>query len=148
MKYLLIVCLLLCSWAANAVIETYEFSSPELEARYQTLVEELRCPKCQNQTIADSNAPISEDLRRRLYQELEAGMSDEDIVAGMVLRYGEFVRYKPARSGVTLWLWWAPWILLLGGLTLWLGVILRSRKARVSLDSKKDQIEKLLKDHS
>ena len=99
MKYLLIVCLLLCSWAANAVIETYEFSSPELEARYQTLVEELRCPKCQNQTIADSNAPISEDLRRRLYQELEAGMSDEDIVAGMVLRYGEFVRYKPARSG-------------------------------------------------
>ena len=148
MKYLLMICLALCSSTSYAVIETYEFSAPELEARYQTLVEELRCPKCQNQTIADSNAPISEDLRRRLYQELEAGLSDDEIVAGMVLRYGEFVRYKPARTGVTLWLWWAPWILLLGGLFLWLGVVLRSRKARVSLGDKQDQIEKLLKDNT
>ena len=58
---------LLLSLPVSAVIETYEFSRPELEARYHRLVDELRCPKCQNQTIADSNAPISEDLRRRLY---------------------------------------------------------------------------------
>lgn len=147
MRKLLLLCLALCSLTADAVIETYEFSTPELEVRYQNLVQELRCPKCQNQNIADSNAPISEDLRRRLYQELEAGLSDDEIVAGMVLRYGEFVRYKPSRTGVTLLLWWAPWVLLLAGLLLWLGVVLRSRKARVRLGDKKDQIEKLLKDN-
>lgn len=107
-----------------AVIETYEFSSPALEERYHRLSQELRCPKCQNQNIADSNAPISEDLRRLLYEQLEAGYSDEDILDDMVARYGEFVRYRPKASGVTLWLWLAPVILLLSGLGLLL-VLLR-----------------------
>ncbi|HAN29169.1 MAG TPA: cytochrome c-type biogenesis protein CcmH, partial [Haliea salexigens] len=92
---LLGVMLLLSAYAA-AVIETYEFSTPALEARYQLLSEELRCPKCQNQNIADSNAPISQDLRRLLHQQLEAGASDEEILEFMVARYGEFVRYRPA----------------------------------------------------
>ena len=78
-----------------AVIETYEFSDPELEQRYQQLSQELRCPKCQNQNIADSNAPISQDLRKLLYQQLEAGADDEEILEYMVARYGEFVRYRP-----------------------------------------------------
>ena len=78
-----------------AVIETYQFSSPDLEARYHTLSQELRCPKCQNQNIADSNAPIARDLRVVLYEQLEAGASDEEILAYMVARYGEFVRYRP-----------------------------------------------------
>ncbi|MEQ8516117.1 MAG: cytochrome c-type biogenesis protein CcmH, partial [Chromatocurvus sp.] len=70
-----VLCLLalLFSGYAGAVIETYEFSDPALEARYHALSQELRCPKCQNQNIADSNAPISEDLRRLLYRQLEAG---------------------------------------------------------------------------
>ena len=62
---------LLLASAALAVIETYDFSDPALEARYQTLSAELRCPKCQNQNIADSNAPIAQDLRRILHQQLE-----------------------------------------------------------------------------
>jgi cytochrome c-type biogenesis protein CcmH len=116
---------------ALAVIETYEFSDPELEDRYQDLSEELRCPKCQNQNIADSNAPISQDLRRLLYEQLEAGASDEEIRSYMVARYGEFVRYRPAFNAATAVLWLAPVGLFLIGLVV--GVItLRSRRSDTS----------------
>lgn len=115
MKALISVVLLLFSVWAAAVIETYEFSSPALEARYHALSQELRCPKCQNQNIADSNAPISQDLRRQLYQQLESGASDEEILDYMVSRYGEFVRYRPEMAGPTLILWAAPVLLLLVG---------------------------------
>jgi cytochrome c-type biogenesis protein CcmH len=111
---------------ARAVIETYEFSHPGLEQRYQTLSAELRCPKCQNQNIADSNAPIAQDLRRLLHQQLEAGATDEEILAYMVARYGEFVRYRPRLTGATMWLWLAPVLLLFAGATLVL-LSLRSR---------------------
>ncbi|MDP5055106.1 MAG: cytochrome c-type biogenesis protein CcmH [Congregibacter sp.] len=97
-----------------AVIETYEFSAPQLEERYRLLSQELRCPKCQNQNIADSNAPISQDLRALLYARLEDGASNDEILEDMVARYGEFVRYRPDARGATLWLWLAP-VLMLGG---------------------------------
>jgi cytochrome c-type biogenesis protein CcmH len=101
-------------WSAQslAVIETYEFSSPGLESRYKALSQELRCPKCQNQNIADSNAPISRDLRAIVHQQLEAGATDEEIIDFLVDRYGEFVRYRPGMDSNTLWLWSAPLILL------------------------------------
>lgn len=110
--------LLLLVLPALAVIETYQFSDPTLEKRYQALSEELRCPKCQNQNIADSNAPISQDLRKLLYEQLEAGASDDEIRQYMVARYGEFVRYRPSFSGVTVMLWMAPVVLLLLGLVI------------------------------
>ena len=101
-------------WSAQslAVIETYEFSSPDLEVRYRALSQELRCPKCQNQNIADSNAPISRDLRAIVHEQLEAGATDEEIIDFLVDRYGEFVRYRPGMDSNTLWLWSAPIILL------------------------------------
>ena len=101
-------------WSAQslAVIETYEFSSPDLELRYKALSQELRCPKCQNQNIADSNAPISRDLRAIVHEQLEAGATDEEIIDFLVNRYGEFVRYRPGMDSNTLWLWSAPIILL------------------------------------
>ena len=111
-------CLLLAMLAAfpvAAVIETYEFSSEDLEQRYHDLSGELRCPKCQNQNIADSNAPIAQDLRKLLYQQLEAGASNEEILDYMVARYGEFVRYRPRFDGATAVLWLAPALLLLAG---------------------------------
>ena len=109
--------LLLCLLAAPgmAVIETYEFSDAALEQRYQVLTAELRCPKCQNQNIADSNAPIAQDLRKRLYQQLQEGASDDEIMEYMVARYGEFVLYRPRFSGATAILWLAPVLLLLAG---------------------------------
>ena len=105
--------------SAQAVIETYDFSDPLLEERYQELSAELRCPKCQNQNIADSNAPIAKDLRKILYQQLEDGASDREILDYMVARYGEFVRYRPRFSGDTAILWLAPvlfgWLVPGGG---------------------------------
>ena len=121
--FLLVLLIPLASLHGNAVIETYEFSSPELEVRYKALSQELRCPKCQNQNIADSNAPISRDLRAIVHEQLEAGASDEDIIVYLVDRYGEFVRYRPGVDNNTFWLWSAPLILLLMALTVvWLQI--------------------------
>ena len=139
---------LLLSLPVSAVIETYEFSRPELEARYHRLVDELRCPKCQNQTIADSNAPISEDLRRRLYQELEAGLTDDEIIDGMVDRYGEFVRYNPASDGVTRWLWLAPWIFLAIGGVVWVAVTSGRSRVKDTSSEHANDIAALLQEKS
>lgn len=129
-RWLLLVLLIpLASLHANAVIETYEFSTPELEVRYKALSQELRCPKCQNQNIADSNAPISRDLRAIVHEQLEAGASDEEIIVYLVDRYGEFVRYRPGVDNNTFWLWSAPLILLFMALTVVWMQIRGDRKA-------------------
>jgi cytochrome c-type biogenesis protein CcmH len=124
----LVCALVLVAGQALAVIETYDFTNPELELRYRQLSAELRCPKCQNQNIADSNAPIAQDLRKLLYQQLEQGASDEEILDYMVARYGEFVRYRPRFSGATAILWLAPALLLLIGLVIAF-LTLRSRRS-------------------
>ncbi len=107
-QLLLTPVLALIASMAWAVIETYEFSSSENESRYHRLSQELRCPKCQNQNIADSNAPIARDLRALLHRQLEAGASDQEILTFMVERYGEFVRYRPAVNQQTAVLWIFP----------------------------------------
>jgi len=91
-----------------AVIEIAPLSTPELEARYRLLIEELRCPKCQNQNLSDSDSPIAADLREQIRVLLEEGKSDEEVVAYLVDRYGDFVRYRPAVQSNTLVLWFAP----------------------------------------
>jgi cytochrome c-type biogenesis protein CcmH len=120
---------LMMFWSAQslAVIETYEFSSPDLEVRYKALSQELRCPKCQNQNIADSNAPISRDLRAIVHEQLEAGATDDEIIDFLVDRYGEFVRYRPGMDSNTLWLWSAPIILLVMAMAV---VVTQIRKDR------------------
>ena len=144
--------LVLVSWlfapaVVWAVIETYQFSSPDLEARYHTLSQELRCPKCQNQNIADSNAPIARDLRVVLYEQLEAGASDEDILAYMVARYGEFVRYRPGVDRNTLFLWAAPALLLVAGAGLVVRQARRSGKRAEPLSAtEQEEISRLLEE--
>lgn len=131
MRFQIIALLLYMALGASpaySVIETYEFSAPDLEARYRVLSQELRCPKCQNQNIADSNAPISQDLRALLYEQLESGASDRAILEDMVARYGEFVRYRPDTRGVALWLWLAPALMLAAGFTLLMILLRRGRK--------------------
>ncbi|MEM1155754.1 MAG: cytochrome c-type biogenesis protein [Pseudomonadota bacterium] len=115
-----------------AVIETYEFSEPSLEQRYRQLTQELRCPKCQNQNIADSNAPIAQDLRLLLYQQLESGASNAEILDHMVARYGEFVRYRPSFQGATVILWLTPLALLVVAVGV---VILALRRKGPSADA-------------
>jgi len=124
---LLVLLLIVSGGPALAVIETYEFSDAGLELRYQELSAELRCPKCQNQNIADSNAPIAQDLRKLLHQQLEEGATDEEILDYMVARYGEFVRYRPRFSGATAVLWLAPILLFMAALVVAI-LTLRSRR--------------------
>ena len=95
------------------------FDDPELQARYEDLIAEIRCVTCQNQTIKDSNAFIASDLRREIRRMIGEGKSDEDITDFLVARYGDFVLYRPRFEGKTLFLWIAPFLLvLLGGLAL------------------------------
>jgi cytochrome c-type biogenesis protein CcmH len=118
--YFVFFLLALFSVSSSAVIEEREFANLVEKQRYQTLIEELRCPKCQNQNIADSDAEIAEDLRNEIYRQLRDGKSDQEIVAYLVSRYGEFVNYRPPLDSRTLLLWSAPGILLLIGLIIWL----------------------------
>ncbi len=140
--------LLLAAAPALAVIETYEFSDPQLEARYQSLSEELRCPKCQNQNIADSNAPIAQDLRRQLHRQLEEGASDEEVLDYMVARYGEFVRYRPRFGGAALALWLAPAALLLVGVVVLVSTVRRRAAGQPQQLSaqEREEVERLLRD--
>ncbi len=147
----LLMSALVLSLSAQAVIETYDFSDKQLEQRYQKLSKELRCPKCQNQDIADSNAPIAQDLRKQLYKQLEQGATDDQILDYMVDRYGEFVRYRPRFEGVTAALWLAPVFLLLIAVLILL-ITLRRRSSDAAVDAPEltagdqDKLQSLLDD--
>ena len=111
---------------AAAIDTDKAFDDPVLQARYEKLIEEVRCLKCQNQNIRDSNAFLASDLRREIRRMLAEGMSDDEIFDFLVARYGEFALYRPRMQGKTLVLWLAPLLLLVaGGGTLF--VILRRR---------------------
>jgi cytochrome c-type biogenesis protein CcmH len=110
------------------VANVYNFDTIQQEQRFQKLAEELRCPKCQNQNIADSGAPIAKDMRNEVYRMMRAGASDEDIMNALVSRFGEFVRYKPEVEKRTLLLWATPFIAVFGGLMIVVGVVIRSRR--------------------
>ena len=99
--------------ASTAVVE---FSDESLRIRYQQLVQELRCPKCQNQNLADSNSPISEDLRAQVHRLLEQGMTDREIKDYLKSRYSEFILYRPEVNQNTWLLWATPVLFLLFGL--------------------------------
>ena len=112
------------------------FMNPEQEARYNELTLELRCLVCQNQNLADSDAPLAQDLRKEIYDMMQAGQSNEEIKTFLVDRYGDFVLYKPPVKGNTLALWLAPAVLLLGG---GLVVVLIVRKrTRMFAENKKE----------
>nr|NIM26634.1 cytochrome c-type biogenesis protein CcmH [Gammaproteobacteria bacterium]NIO23394.1 cytochrome c-type biogenesis protein CcmH [Gammaproteobacteria bacterium]NIQ25044.1 cytochrome c-type biogenesis protein CcmH [Gammaproteobacteria bacterium]NIT90478.1 cytochrome c-type biogenesis protein CcmH [Gammaproteobacteria bacterium] len=119
---------LLCVSPALAIDVDKAFDDPELQARYEHIIEEVRCLKCQNQSIKDSNAFLAGDLRREIRRMLSEGKSDDEIYDFLVARYGEFALYRPRMSGKTLVLWIAPIALLLGG-GLVLVNILRRRMA-------------------
>ena len=91
------------------------FSDDAYLKRYQNLLEELRCPKCQNQNLADSNAPISNDLKEEIQRLLEQGLDDNDIKRALTERYSDFILYDPKFNKNTYFLWLAPFIVLLIG---------------------------------
>ncbi len=118
-------CLAVASLSASA-LEPRSFPSPDVADRYRGLVEEIRCLVCQNQSIADSNADLARDLRNKVDEMLREGRSDDEILAFMVARYGNFVRYRPPFDTATLLLWCGPFVLA-GAALAWLLVLIRRR---------------------
>jgi len=116
--FIAVVLLMSMAFFANATpVDTYEFKSPENQKRALSLAHSLRCPQCQNQNLVDSNSPVAQDLRLEVYEMVDDGKSDSEIVEFMTSRYGEFVLYKPRMEAKTYALWLGPiGLLLFGGL--------------------------------
>lgn len=127
--------LLLVTLSAAAVIEIEPLPNQELETRYRAMLEEMRCPKCQNQNLKDSNSPIAADLRGEIRRLLEEGRTDDEIVTYLVDRYGDFVRYRPALKNNTLVLWFGPGALILVAVLVGILIVRRQRKTVVETPS-------------
>ncbi|EKA4468852.1 cytochrome c-type biogenesis protein CcmH [Vibrio parahaemolyticus] len=124
------------SLAAHAAIEVYEFDNLEQEKQFKELGHTLRCPKCQNNTISDSNAELAQDLRHKVYEMTKEGKSKEEIVDYMIARYGNFVTYNPPFTMSTAILWLGPLAVVLGGFGL---IVLRSRKSKAKVTANNDE---------
>ena len=97
----------------NANINAYEFQDPATEQRFRNLIAELRCPKCQNQNLADSNAPLAQDLRQKVYDMIIEERQNNEIKDYLIQRYGDFVTYRPPLRPDTWLLWFGPFIIIL-----------------------------------
>ena len=123
---------LLFSSVAFSAIDALNFSSPQQESDYHQLTQSLRCPQCQNNNIADSNATIAVDMRGKVFELLQEGKSKNDVVNYMVARYGNFVTYDPPMTASTLVLWIAPLLLVLLGVVF---LLRRKPKAQSAVKS-------------
>ncbi|WP_414430077.1 cytochrome c-type biogenesis protein [Alcanivorax sp. IL3] len=132
------VFLLCLSLSAMAATDLYQFETPVQEQRFRVLLDELRCPKCQNQSLADSDAGIAQDMRVRVESMIKEGKSDEEIVDYFVSRYGDFVSYRPPVTPTTSILWLAP-LLLLGSGAVVIVLLLRRASARVDDNDAADE---------
>jgi cytochrome c-type biogenesis protein CcmH len=130
MRWLLVIILLIPSLVAAEEARPLA-DNPQVEARLKTLAVELRCLVCQNQTLADSNAPLAEDLRREVREMITKGMSDREIIDFLVQRYGDFVLYRPPWKATTTLLWLGPFLLLIAGATA-LVLSLRRRQKKLT----------------
>jgi cytochrome c-type biogenesis protein CcmH len=118
---------------------------PALEKRVTGLAHELRCLVCQNQTLADSNAPLAVDLRNQIREQLAQGASERDVIDFMVARYGDFVLYRPPLKATTLALWAGPFVLLALGVALLIRRVARRREPEPQIsDAERARAAKLL----
>lgn len=137
---LLLCALLLLPVLGQAAVEVRQFDDPVTEQRYRDLTATLRCPKCENQAIDDSESPIATDMRERVYRQLQDGRSDKEILDFMVSRFGDYVLYNPRLEGRTLLLWGLPaGLVLLGVLVVVLMVRARRRTSARDLSAEERQ---------
>ncbi len=129
MSWLLVIILLIPSLVAAEEARPLA-DNPQVEARLKTLAVELRCLVCQNQTLADSHAPLAEDLRREVREMIAKDMSDKEIIDFLVQRYGDFVLYRPPWKASTTLLWLGPFLLLIAGTT---GLVFALRRRQKKL---------------
>ncbi|MDK1313205.1 cytochrome c-type biogenesis protein [Pseudoalteromonas ardens] len=127
-KLMLALALLAGLWSlsANAVEDKYQFKNAEREQTFKELVQELRCPKCQNQNIADSDAVVAKDLRDRVLDMVREGKSKQEVIDFMIDRYGYFVHYQPPVTPATIVLWVMPVVILVLGFGF---IVFRQKKA-------------------
>ena len=130
---------LLFTLAANlttaAPIEFNQFDNAQQEADYQLLIQTLRCPQCQNNNIADSNATIATDMRAKTLELLKQGKNKDEVVEYMVERYGNFVTYDPPLTPATIFLWILPILLILSGISL---ILMRKKKGSQAVEKSQD----------
>lgn len=143
MKYIYLVLVGLCiAISAQATEEKYQFDNEQQNALFLELSKELRCPKCQNQNLADSDAMIAADLKRKVHELITQGQNKQQVIEYMKQRYGDFVYYQPPVNAMTIWLWVLP-VLFIIAVLLWL--IMQRKKAQVSLDpAQRQRAEELL----
>lgn len=123
---LLLVVLLAVSGGAWAIDTEVAFDDPVLNERYRALIREIRCPKCLNESIAESDAPVATDLRREVRRLMGEGASDAEVKNFLAARYGEFVLYRPPVSETTWALWAGPFVFLaIGGVVFWRIIVAR-----------------------
>ena len=150
MKRLAFVMFLLATGSVIATSDLVVFSDPSYTARYQTMITELRCPKCQNQNLADSNSPISQDLRAEVQRLLELGMTNPEIEQYLTARYSEFILYRPQVNNNTYLLWLAPVVILLIGMAIVFGLSRRPKAVqqvqRDTTQTEQQRLAELLKD--
>ena len=138
MRFLLGLLMLVISGSALATIDVMQFKDEAQEQQFRQLTEQLRCPKCQNNSIADSNSLIASDLRQKVYELMQEGKSQKEIVDYMVARYGNFVTYDPPLTPLTVLLWVMPVVAIgLGG---WIIFARTRRRVRVKLEEFPDDV--------
>lgn len=115
MKILVLLLLFITSSVTAATIDIYQFKTPQQQARFDGLTQEFRCLVCQNEALADSTAPLAQDLRKQIAGLVQQGVSDQDIKHFLVQRYGNFVLFSPPLEAATWLLWCGPFVLLLVG---------------------------------
>ncbi len=123
-RLLIIFAMLLVSATVQATEDNFAFDDPAQRATFLRLTEELRCPMCQNQNIADSDAMIAHDMRRKVYSLLKEGKSEQEVINFMKARYGDFVHYQPPVTAATMWLWAVPVLFAI----IAIAVVVRRRK--------------------
>ncbi|MBB1271654.1 cytochrome c-type biogenesis protein [Psychromonas sp. SR45-3] len=146
---LLAACMILFAQASQAAIDTFEFENAQQEKTFHELTKLLRCPKCQNQNIADSNAELAKDLRNKTYELVKQGKSKDQVVDYMVARFGNFVRYDPPVTPATIFLWLGPLLFIIFGLLVLIRQIKKQPAKANNLDDQEQQkLQQLLKQHA
>jgi cytochrome c-type biogenesis protein CcmH len=126
--FLLLIILMTPMLPSFAAEEYYHFESLQAQKNFNQLTTELRCLVCQNQNLAESNAPLANDLRKQIYDQINHGQSNQQIIDYLVSRYGDFILYKPPVNAATLGLWFAPLLLLIAGISYLLFYLHKNKK--------------------
>src|SRR6266536_3440196 len=114
-QIIVLICISICFAAVSIAKDAQPNEDPQIEQRMKNLTEQLRCLVCQNETLADSRADLAEDLRKQIREQMKAGKSDQEIIAFLTQRYGDFILYKPPVKSTTYLLWFGPFVLLILG---------------------------------